>query len=75
MFVIEVIQVGMSRYEHFSTDQGLAILNVDPRPCRCAHKFRGSHTAEQVAKQATEEMLNECEIGKQRIHIILHFTM
>ena len=59
MFVIEVIQVGMSRYEH----------------CRYAHKFRGSHTAEQVAKQATEEMLNACETDKQCIHVILHITM
>lgn len=34
--------------------------------CRYAHQFRRSHTAEHV-KQATEEMLNACEIDKQRL--------
>ena len=39
--------------------------------CRYAHKFCRSHTAEHV-KQALDEMVNVCEIDKQRVDVILH---
>ena len=39
--------------------------------CWYARQFRGSQSAEHV-KQATEVMLNACEINKQRVHVILY---